>query len=71
LTSTGRLAGLTVLVPESRELDLFAGMLEGEGAATLRCPLVSILDVADPAPVEAWLRRLIMDGFDDLVLLTG
>ena len=31
---TGRLAGLTVLVPESRELDLFAGMLEGEGAST-------------------------------------
>jgi uroporphyrinogen-III synthase len=68
---TGRLTGLTVLVPESRELDLFAGMLEGEGAATLRCPLVSILDVADPAPVEAWLGRLVMGGFDDLVLLTG
>jgi uroporphyrinogen-III synthase len=59
------------MVPESRELDLFAGMLEGEGAATVRCPLVSILDVADPAPVEAWLRRLVMDEFDDLVLLTG
>lgn len=66
-----RLSGLTVLVPESRELDLFAGMLEGEGAATLRCPLVSILDVEDPAPVEDWLRRLVMGQFDDLVLLTG
>jgi uroporphyrinogen-III synthase len=60
-----------VLVPESRELDLFAGLLEGEGASTLRCPLVTILDVADPAPVEAWLRRLIVGGFEDLVLLTG
>jgi uroporphyrinogen-III synthase len=58
-------------VPESRELDLFAGMLEGEGASTLRCPLVSILDLADPAPVEVWLRRLVMGEFDDLVLLTG
>ncbi|HEX4507501.1 MAG TPA: uroporphyrinogen-III synthase [Alphaproteobacteria bacterium] len=68
---TGRLDHLTVLVPESRELDLFAGMLEGEGAATVRCPLVTILDVTDPAPVEDWLRRLAMGGFDDLVLLTG
>lgn len=68
---TARLAGLTVLVPESRELDLFATMIEGEGAKTLRCPLVTILDVADPAPVEAWLGRLIAGEFDDLVLLTG
>ena len=68
---TSRLANLTVLVPESRELDLFAGMLEGEGAKTVRCPLVTILDVADPAPVEAWLGRLIAGEFDDLVLLTG
>jgi uroporphyrinogen-III synthase len=68
---TDRLANLTVLVPESRELDLFAGMLEGEGAKTLRCPLVTILDLADPAPVEAWLGRLIAGEFDDLILLTG
>ena len=60
-----------MLVPESRQLDLFAGMLEGEGAATLRCPLVSILDIENPAPVEAWLGRLVAGQFDDLVLLTG
>ncbi len=66
-----RLANLTILVPESRELDVFAGMLEGEGARTLRCPLVTILDAADPAPIEAWLGRLIAGEFDDLVLLTG
>lgn len=68
---TSRLANLTVLIPESRELDLFAGMVEGEGAATLRCPLVTILDAADPAPVEAWLGRLIDGAFDDLILMTG
>jgi len=65
------LAKLRVLVPESRELDLFAGMLESAGAKTLRCPLVTILDAADPGPVEAWLRRLVAGDFDDLVLLTG
>ncbi|MDB5395710.1 MAG: uroporphyrinogen synthase [Rhodospirillales bacterium] len=68
---TDRLANLTILVPESRELDLFAGMLEGEGAKTLRCPLVTILDLADPAPVEAWLGRLVAGAFDDLILMTG
>ncbi len=66
-----RLQNLTILVPESRELDLFAGMLEVAGAATMRCPLVTILDAADPAPVAAWLGRLTLGAFDDLILLTG
>jgi uroporphyrinogen-III synthase len=65
------LRGKTILVPESRELDLFAGMLESQGARTLRCPLVTILDVTDRTPVEEWLERLTHDEFDDLILLTG
>lgn len=68
---TGDLAGRRILVPESRELDLFSRMLEGHGAETLRCPMVSMENVDDPAPVEAWLRRLIDGRFDDLILLTG
>ena len=44
---TKKLHGVTILVPESRELDLFAGMLEAYGARTLRCPLVTILDAAE------------------------
>jgi len=51
------LTGRTIAIPETRELDLFAQMLESRGATTLRCPLVSILDAPDPAPVEAWLRQ--------------
>jgi uroporphyrinogen-III synthase len=65
------LAGRTIVVPETRELDLFAGILERQGATTIRCPLVAIRDVADPAPVDAWLRRLAEGRFDDLVLFTG
>lgn len=65
------LDGLTVLVPESRELDLFATMLEQEGAATLRCPLVRIVPLTDTREVEAWIGRCIAGAFDDLVLLTG
>lgn len=66
-----RLQGLTILVPESRELDLVAGMLEAQGASALRCPLVTILDVEDSAPVEAWLERLVASDFDDVILMTG
>ncbi len=62
---------LTVLVPESRELDLFATMLEQEGATTLRCPLVRIIPLADTREAEAWVGRCIAGTFDDLVLLTG
>jgi uroporphyrinogen-III synthase len=65
------LAGRCIIVPESRELDLFAGMLEAEGATTLRCPMVTILDAEDQAPIEAWLDHLAARRFDDLILLTG
>jgi uroporphyrinogen-III synthase len=66
-----KLTGRLIALPETRELDLFAGMLERRGAQTLRCPLVSILDAPDAAPIEAWLRRCVAGEFDDLVLLTG
>lgn len=65
------LAGKRVMVPETRELEVLARMLERHGAEALRCPLVAIVDAPDPAPVEAWLRRFIATPPDDLVLLTG
>jgi uroporphyrinogen-III synthase len=65
------LAGRRIIVPETRELDLLAQMLERHGATALRCPLVAIRDVDDAAPVEAWLERFIADPPDDLILLTG
>ncbi|AWK85752.1 uroporphyrinogen-III synthase [Azospirillum thermophilum] len=67
----GDLAGRRILVPESRDLDLFAGMLEQHGAETVRCPLVRILDLDDPAPAVDWLKRLVAGEFHDLILLTG
>lgn len=65
------LAGRVVALPETRELDRLAELLEAEGARTWRCPMVAIHDAPDPAPVEAWLRRLVAGGFDDVILLTG
>jgi uroporphyrinogen-III synthase len=56
---------------ESRELDLLAGMLEREGATVLRCPLVSIKDAPDAAPVDAWLKRVIAGSSDDIIFYTG
>jgi uroporphyrinogen-III synthase len=65
------LAGRRIVVPETRELDLLADMLERHGATALRCPLVAIRDVDDAAPVEAWLKRFVAAPPDDLILLTG
>jgi uroporphyrinogen-III synthase len=65
------LAGRTVALPESRELDQLSRLLEERGANALRCPLVSILDAPDPAPIDAWLQRLTAGALDDLILLTG
>ena len=67
----GPLAGRRVVVPETRELETMARMLERQGASVLRCPLVAILDLEDTAPAEAWLRRFIDTPPDDLILLTG
>src|ERR687890_52094 len=65
------LEGRRIAVPESRELDLFTRMLERNGATAVRCPLVSIHDVEDAGPVEAWLRRLAEGDHDIVVLYTG
>lgn len=67
----GKLDGLSIIVPESRELDLFAGLLEAEGATAIRCPLVQITDLHDASLLDAWIGRLIAGDFDDLILLTG
>ncbi len=65
------LSGRTIAIPETRELDLFAGLLERRGAIVVRCPLVSIRDAPDPKPVLAWIERIIAGDCDDLILLTG
>ena len=70
-TQAQSLAGRTIAVPETRELDVFAAMLERRGATVLRCPLVAILDAPDPRPVLDWIRSFNAGAFDDLILLTG
>jgi uroporphyrinogen-III synthase len=68
---TRPLAGRTIALAETRQLEELARLLEGEGAVALRYPMVSILDAPDPAPVLAWLRELCEDPFGYVVLMTG
>jgi uroporphyrinogen-III synthase len=65
------LEGQTVVLAEGRQLEELAQMLEDEGAIPLRCPLVSILDAPDAAPVLAWIDDVIAGRFDLVVLMTG
>lgn len=65
------LSGRIIAVPETREVEIFAGMLERRGASVIRCPLVAIRDAPDPAPVLHWCREVARGACDDLILLTG
>ena len=66
-----RLSGFSILILESREEAQFSRLLAEQGAAVLQCPMFTIRDVPDPAPVEDWIRRCIESPHDDLVLTTG
>jgi uroporphyrinogen-III synthase len=67
----GPLDGRTVALAEGRQLEEMAALLEAEGAAVLRCPLLSILDAPAPAPVEAWIDELVAGKLGLVVLMTG
>ncbi len=66
-----RLTGNRILILETREEAQFSRLLAEQGAEVLQCPMFTIQDAPDPAPIEAWIRRCIAVPFDDLVLLTG
>ena len=69
--SDALLAGRVIAVPETRQLDVLAGLLERRGARVIRCPLVGIEDSPDTASVVAWLDRLISLPTDLVVFYTG
>jgi uroporphyrinogen-III synthase len=66
-----RLNGYRILILETREEAQFSRLLSEQGADVLQCPMFSIEDAPDPAPIEAWIRGAIDRPFDDLVLMTG
>lgn len=66
-----KLIGYRILILETREEAQFSRLLAEQGATVLQCPMFTIRDAPDPAPVEAWIRRFIATPCDDLVLMTG
>lgn len=60
-----------VAVPESRQLDVLAELLERRGMDVVRCPLVAILDAPDAERVDAWIERLIAEPPELLIVYTG
>ncbi|HLF12149.1 MAG TPA: uroporphyrinogen-III synthase [Gammaproteobacteria bacterium] len=60
-----------IAVPEARQLDVLANLLEKRGATVVRCPLVGIKDTPDQGPVIAWLKRLVDNPPDLMVFYTG
>src|SRR2546423_4514607 len=65
------LVGRTIALAEGRQLEELAQMLEKEGARTLRCPMIGMIDAPDEAAVVAWLRDLAAGRFAYVVLMTG
>lgn len=66
-----RLTGTRILILETREEAQFSKLLAEQGAEVVQCPMFTIQDAPDPAPVEAWIRRAVDKPLDDLVLMTG
>src|ERR1700744_5735875 len=66
-----RLNGYRILILETREEAQFSRLLTEQGADVLQCPMFTIHDAPNPAPIEAWIRRSIKQPLDDLVLMTG
>ena len=66
-----RLSGYRILILETREETQFSRLLTEQGADVLQCPMFTIRDAPDPAPIEAWIKRSIERPLDDLVLTTG
>src|SRR4030081_2842953 len=66
-----KLNGYRILILETREEAQFSRLLTEQGADVLQCPMFTIHDAPDAAPIEAWIRRLIEKTCDDLVLMTG
>ena len=66
-----RLNGYRILILETREEAQFSRLLAEQGADVLQCPMFTIHDAPDSAPIEAWIRRFIEKPYDDLVLMTG
>lgn len=68
---TDKLKGRRILILETREEAQFSRLLTEQGADVVHCPMFEIHDAPDARAVELWIKRLVADPFDELVLMTG
>lgn len=71
VTDKNPLTDRVIGIPESRELDLFARMIETRGGAVVRCPLIAIRDTSAIDSVEHWLADATHNGLDTMIWMTG
>ena len=60
-----------VALPESRQLDILAGLFERRRARVVRIPLVIIQDAPDQKLVNSWVKDFIANPLDYFFILTG
>ena len=60
-----------VALPESRQLDILAGLFERRRARVVRIPLVIIQDAPDQKLVNSWVKDFIANPPDYFIILTG
>src|SRR5260370_38576308 len=63
--------GYRIMLVEPGGKAAFGRLLAEQGADVLQCPMFTIHDAPEPAPIEAWIRRVVEKPLDDLVLMTG
>lgn len=63
--------GLTIAIPESRQLDILANLFIKRGAVIQRCPLVAIHDSPKMGDVKQWLESFVTTPPDYFIVLTG
>ena len=60
-----------VALPETRQLDVLANLLEKREVGVDRCPMIAIKDSPDEVAVLAWLDRFCRGSMDLLIVYTG
>lgn len=60
-----------VALPETRQLDVLANLLERREVGVVRCPMIAIKDSPDDGKVLAWLERFCRGSMDLLIVYTG
>lgn len=60
-----------VALPETRQLDVLASMLERRDVDVIRCPMIAIRDAPHTPAVNAWLERFCDNTHELFIIYTG